>query len=154
MKIHKIDCTRVLQTDINRCWSFFSNPLNLKLLTPEKVFDKINLENFSEMYPGMIITYVIKPVLNFRFTWVTEITQMKKEKYFIDEQRFGPYKFWHHQHLFNETENGVEVRDIVHYVMPMGFIGNLIHKFFVKRELERIFEYRNKKMKLLLENNS
>jgi len=112
------------------------------------------MENFSEMYPGMIITYIVKPLLNIRFTWLTEITKMEKYKYFIDEQRFGPYKFWHHQHFFSEKENGVEIRDVVHYVMPAGIVGNLLHLLFVKRELEKIFEFRNKKMKLLLEKRS
>lgn len=151
MKIYKLHNTKIINTDMETCWDFFSNPNNLKKLTPEKVFHKIDTENFTEMYPGMIITYIVKPVLNIKFRWVTEITQMEKYKFFIDEQRFGPYKFWHHQHFFRETETGIEVKDIVHYALPFGIFGSLTHKILVQKELQRIFDYRNSKLKLFFE---
>jgi ligand-binding SRPBCC domain-containing protein len=62
--------------------------------------------------------------------------------YFVDEQRFGPYSLWHHQHHFSEAEGGVMMTDEVNYAIPPGFIGRLAHWFFVGREVNAIFEHR------------
>lgn len=66
---------------------------------------------------------------------------------FVDEQRFGPYRFWHHQHLFEETEGGVEVTDLIHYALPLGPLGRIAHSLIVKRQLDEIFEFRRKYLK-------
>lgn len=79
--------------------------------------------------------------------WVTEITQFQQGKLFVDEQRFGPYRFWHHQHHFRKVKDGVEIKDIVHYSLPMGALGNLAHKFQVKGQLKEIFAYRSHVMR-------
>ena len=96
------------------------------------------------MYPGQIIEYKVKPMLGIPLYWMTEITHVKDKEFFVDEQRYGPYSFWHHQHLFKEVEGGVEMIDIVHYKIPFWFIGDLAHALFVRKRLEHVFEYRYK----------
>jgi ligand-binding SRPBCC domain-containing protein len=96
----------------------------------------------TKMYPGMIITYKISPVAGIKMNWMTEITQVADKQYFVDEQRFGPYALWHHQHHFKAIEGGVQMNDILHYAIPYGFIGTIANKVFVGKEVNKIFAYR------------
>lgn len=136
-----------LPIDIQTAWAFFSSPKNLKNITPKYMgFDITSGFQEEKMYPGMIIMYKVKPVFNFPINWVTEITQVREPYYFVDEQRSGPYKFWHHQHKFKEIEAGVEIQDIVHYDLPLWIIGDLIERIFVRKKLKGIFDYRAQKL--------
>jgi ligand-binding SRPBCC domain-containing protein len=99
-----------------------------------------------KMYAGQIIQYIVTPLLGIKAKWVSEITQVVDKKYFIDEQRFGPYAFWHHKHFVKEIEGGVEMEDVIDYKVPLGILGQLVHPFLVKPKLEEIFEYRRKKL--------
>jgi ligand-binding SRPBCC domain-containing protein len=83
----------------------------------------------------------VRPVLGVPVTWVTEMTHVDEPNLFVDEQRFGPYRFWHHQHLFREIEGGVEMRDLVHYALAPG--GGPIRRFLVAPRLREIFAYRS-----------
>lgn len=96
------------------------------------------------MYEAMIATYHLKPLLGIRLNWVTEITHISEKEYFVDEQRFGPYRFWHHEHHFKEIEGGVEMTDIVHYALPFGVLGQVFHKCSVEKKLKEVFDYRYK----------
>ena len=78
--------------------------------------------------------------------WVTEISHINEYKLFVDEQRFGPYKFWHHKHIFEVIDGGVKVIDILDYALPFGYIGLLFHPFMIKPKLKEIFNYREKKL--------
>ena len=98
------------------------------------------------MYPGQIIEYVVTPVAGIKTKWVTEITHVKDLEYFVDEQRFGPYSLWHHKHFLKEIKNGVEMEDLIHYKLPLGFLGQMVHPFLVRPKLQEIFEYRRKKL--------
>lgn len=104
------------------------------------------------MYPGQIIEYVVTPVLGIKTQWVTEITHVVDRDYFVDEQRFGPYSLWHHKHFLKEVEGGVEMEDLIHYKIPMGWLGRLIHPILVKPKLEEIFNYRREKLIALFGN--
>lgn len=132
-----------LKTDMNTIWDFVSSPKNLKEITPDYMLFQITSKELKEkMYPGMIISYNVSPVLNIKMTWVTEITQVKEKQFFIDEQRLGPYKMWHHQHFFEEHENGVLMTDIITYIPPFGILGDIANHLFIKKQLEEIFNYR------------
>ena len=96
--------TQKVPISIHEAWSFFSNPLNLKEITPPHLNLVVTNEMPEKMHAGMIITYVVEPLLKIKMNWVTEITNMQEPFYFVDEQRFGPYKFWHHQHIFKEID--------------------------------------------------
>lgn len=131
---------------LEECWDFFSSPQNLKLLTPEYLrFEMCDTQESCKMYPGQIITYTIRP-LGFSMGWVTEITHVQQPDYFIDEQRFGPYTFWHHEHRFYPCSGGVEMVDTIYYKLPFGFLGKALHYLKVKKDLKAIFSYRSAKL--------
>ena len=80
---------------------------------------------------------------------MTEITHVRDREFFVDEQRYGPYALWHHQHHFKEISGGVEMTDIVHYKIPFGFIGELANRLFVRKQLDDIFRYRREQIEKL-----
>ncbi len=132
---------------IEEAWNFFSQPKNLSKITPKEMGFNITSKNLAEeMYPGMIITYKVSPLLGIKLDWMTEITQVNKHKYFVDEQRVGPYKIWHHQHHFKSINGGVEVTDIIDYVVPLGILGKIAHPIIVKPQLKKIFQFREEKI--------
>ncbi len=143
MKIYTLHKKQLLPISMETAWDFFSSPENLKEITPKHMGFKIisKLEG-EKMYPGMIVRYIVTPLLGIPLHWVTEITHVNEPSYFVDEQRFGPYGFWHHQHKFKATADGVEMDDIVNYGLPLGFIGRIAHSVFVRKQLEHIFNYR------------
>ncbi len=134
-----------LPISLEEAWEFFSNPANLGQITPPHMqFVVTSLYHGEKMYAGQVIRYIVRPVLQIPLKWCTEITHVADKRYFIDEQRFGPYAFWHHQHHFKEVAGGVMMVDILNYKMPFGFLGNLVDALFVKNEVMGIFEYRKK----------
>ncbi len=144
MNFYSIKSTQHLPITLEEAWEFFSSPNNLAKITPPDMGFVITSDkkDGEKMYAGQIITYIIKPMLNIPVKWMTEITHVKEGEYFIDEQRFGPYKLWHHRHSFKKTVNGVEMNDEVNYVLPMGILGTIAHKLFIRKRIEYIFEYR------------
>lgn len=142
-KVYSLKTVQNIPISLAEAWDFFSTPDNLKAITPKKLgFQIISKHHGKQMFAGQIIEYKVKPLLGIPMYWMTEITQVKNEKYFIDEQRFGPYSLWHHQHHFKTIEGGVEMTDIVHYKIPLGFLGDIAHALFVQQQLKNIFEYR------------
>jgi ligand-binding SRPBCC domain-containing protein len=123
-------------------WDFFSDPRNLGRMTPPSLGIEITSGMPPRMYPGMIITYTVRPLLGIPVRWVTEITHVREPNLFVDEQRFGPYRFWHHQHHFREVDGGVEISDLVHYSLPFGIVGWVLGGSHVRRQLEGIFSFR------------
>ncbi|KAF0130744.1 MAG: hypothetical protein FD155_1554 [Bacteroidetes bacterium] len=128
-------------------WDFFSSPQNLSKITAPSMGFTIKTGGEGKMYPGQIIAYTVKPVAGVPMEWVTEITHVDEMKFFVDEQRKGPYKMWHHEHHFKSVDGGVEMEDIVSYLLPLGFLGNFAHVIFVKKQLESIFNYRTEVVK-------
>jgi ligand-binding SRPBCC domain-containing protein len=124
-------------------WKFFSDPVNLARITPTAFgFKTISRYHGNIIYPGQIIEYRVRPALGIPFYWMTEITHVEEGKFFVDEQRYGPFSLWHHQHLFREIAGGVEMTDIVHYKIPFWLLGDLANTFIVKRKLKELFQYR------------
>lgn len=95
-----------------------------------------------EIYPGQIIEYSLKPMLGIQVYWMTEITHVQEGSFFVDEQRYGPYSLWHHQHHFKEVPGGVEMTDLIHYRIPLGWLGDLANSLFVRQKLDKLFNYR------------
>nr|WP_299340007.1 SRPBCC family protein [Allomuricauda sp.] len=137
---------QVLPISKKEAWDFLSSPRNLKVITPEHMGFHILDGADKPMFPGQIIQYTVKPFPFYTVKWVTEITHVVKNEFFVDEQRFGPYALWHHKHFIKEVEGGVEMEDIVDYKLPFGFLGKLLHPLLVKNQLLQIFEYREKKL--------
>lgn len=144
MGFYQFKRQQTFSQSIDELWGFISNPKNLKEITPDYMgFDITSSDIPDEMYEGMVISYKVSPLLNIKTTWVTEITKVKPKKYFIDEQRVGPYKLWHHQHFLEETPEGTLMSDIVSYQPPMGFLGSIMNKLVIENKLEEIFNYRH-----------
>ena len=143
MAVYQLTTEQKLTTSIDAIWDFISSPRNLQKITPDYMGFDITSENLPEkMYPGMIIRYKVSPLLGLKMTWVTEITHVVDKSYFVDEQRVGPYKIWHHQHRIVPIKKGVLMTDQVTYVPPMGILGAMANKMIIRKKLNEIFEYR------------
>ncbi len=145
--VYSFSTIQKMPIPLEKAWDFFSRPDNLKDITPPQMGFVIKSKHHGEkMYAGQIIEYTVKPLFGIPLYWMTEITQVDDKKYFIDEQRFGPYTMWHHQHHFKEIPGGVEMTDIVHYKLPLWFLGDIANTLFVKSQLQGIFDFRTKKV--------
>ena len=134
MKIFKIHTKQSLPITIEKGWDFLSDPRNLSIITPNYMNFKITDCDFRPVYQGQIIQYTVKPILKIPLNWVTEITHVVDKKYFVDEQRFGPYSLWHHKHFIKEIEKGIEMEDVIHYKVPGGIFGEFLNKLFIKKQ--------------------
>lgn len=149
-KVYSIKTVQCIPVSMQQAWDFFSSPANLQKITPSHLgFKIISQHHGKKMYPGQIIEYNVRPLLGIPLYWMTEITHVEEERFFVDEQRFGPYTLWHHQHHFKSIEGGVEMTDIVHYKLPLWFLGDIAHALIVKKQLNDIFNYRFKKVEEL-----
>lgn len=151
MKIYRLEFKQTIPVDLDTAWDFFSSPGNLSEITPaEMTFDitSPNIQN-TNMYPGLIITYKVSPLLGIKLNWVTEITHVADKMYFIDEQRFGPFAFWHHNHHFEAVDGGVLMHDILHYSIGWGPIGTIVNALTVNKKIKQIFNFRYKKVEEL-----
>ncbi len=148
MKLYRLDAQQRLRISLPEAWAFFSDPGNLPQITPPWLGFQLTSDPPPRMYAGMILTYQVKPVLGIPVSWVTEITHMEEPYLFVDEQRFGPYRFWHHQHRFREVEDGVEIQDLVHYALPLGTMGRAVRRWMVGPQLEAIFSFRRRALEV------
>ncbi len=154
MKVYELKKEQFLNISLDKAWDFFSSPKNLKEITPDYLGFKITSKNLEDkMYAGQIISYIVKPILGIPIRWTTEINHVDDKKYFVDTQIFGPYTLWHHKHFFEEHNDGVLMTDIVHYAMPLGFLGRIAQRLFVKNQLEAIFAYREQITEKLFNND-
>jgi len=143
MAFYQKKTEQFIDASIEEVWNFMSSPKNLKEITPKHMgFDITSDNKDQKMYEGMIVSYIVKPILGIPTKWLTEITHVVDKKYFVDEQRVGPYKLWHHQHILEERDNGVYMIDIITYQPPFGFLGAIANSLFIKKQLDAIFEYR------------
>lgn len=141
MKLHRLQRIQFLSTDVATAWAFFSDPRNLPAITPPWLDFTVTSPLPDRMHCGMVVSYTIRPLPFIPVTWITEITHVDEPHFFVDEQRFGPYRFWHHQHHFRPVAGGVEMLDIVNYLLPLGIPG-LVASGYVARRLEAIFDFR------------
>lgn len=143
MAFYQFHREQFIKASVEEVWDFISSPQNLKKITPKDMAFDIRSPNLPDkIYEGMIISYTVRPLLGIASNWVTEITHIKEKSYFVDEQRHGPYKLWHHQHMIEPAENGVLMKDIVSYQPPFGFLGSLANSLIIKKKLNEIFNYR------------
>lgn len=141
--IYTLTTEQVLNISLEEAWEFFSAPENLQKITPPHMGFKITSAIDKKAYAGQIIAYKVGILPGIKQNWVTEITQVKTNSFFIDEQRFGPYKMWHHEHWFYEQPNGKTVmKDKISYKIPFGILGHLAQQVFIKKQLTHIFNHR------------
>ena len=145
--VHRIKAIQKIPISLETAWKYFSDPHNLISITPSSLNLKMTSHLYGdEVYAGQIMTYRVKPLFGIGVSWMTEISHVERMKMFVDDQRKGPYKFWHHQHHFKSIEGGVEMTDLVHYQLPFNFLEKTIHNIIVKPKLKEIFAYRFKKI--------
>lgn len=142
MQLHRMEATQLLPIALDEAWRFFSDPSRLPHITPPWLNLKPTSALPVAMHPGLIVTYKVAPAPGVRVLWVTEITHVVDGVLFVDEQRAGPYRFWHHQHHFRAIPGGTEMRDIIHYALPFGLAGDLLGRRTVRGKVEGIFTYR------------
>ena len=120
---------------------FFSDALNLERLTPPFLNFKVLTPPPIDMQPGARIDYKLS-LYGVGFRWRTRIESFTPDEAFVDTQERGPYVLWHHTHTFDDVDGGTLMRDVVRYRLPLGPLGSLGHSLFVRRQLQRIFDYR------------
>jgi ligand-binding SRPBCC domain-containing protein len=141
MRLHSLQRVQIVPVELAAAWDFFCSTANLSLITPPDLKFVVTSPLQTAMYPGMLITYTVTPFWGVKVTWISEITHVAALSYFVDEQRMGPYRLWHHQHHFREVSTGVEVTDLVHYALPFDPLSRPLQPL-VQRRLELIFSYR------------
>ncbi|AYD47829.1 SRPBCC family protein [Arachidicoccus soli] len=143
MKIYTLNKEQFLPISLDKAWHFFSSAGNLSKITPPEMQFKV-LTKFEQddIFEGMHIDYIVRPLFNIPLRWKTEILKVDKPNSFIDKQLNGPYKLWEHTHIFIEKENGVLMKDQLKYSLPFGIIGRLGHAILVREKIEKIFEFR------------
>jgi len=143
MAFYQFHAEQLINIPKESLWDFISAPSNLKLITPDYMGFDITSKNLPKvMYPGMIISYKVSPVLGIKMNWLTEITHVEPGDFFVDEQRKGPYSLWHHQHRLEKVPGGTLMKDIVTYSPPFGFLGSIANGLIIKKKLNEIFSYR------------
>ncbi len=141
MTLHRFEATQLVAAPLDEAWAFFSDPRNLAAITPPDMGFEITSPVHDHVYPGLFVTYRVRPLLGIPVEWVTEITHVDEGSRFIDEQRMGPYRLWHHEHTFRAVGDMTEMHDVVYYALPFGRLGSLAHAV-VRPRIEHIFEYR------------
>lgn len=144
MAFYQLKRDQLIHCSLDELWSFIASPANLKKITPPYMgFDIVSGTLPAKMYEGMVIEYRVRPLMGIPTTWVTEISHVRERQYFVDEQRIGPYKMWHHQHTLEPQAKGVLMNDIISYQPPFGFLGALANTLIIRRQLKKIFDFRN-----------
>ena len=141
-KIYRIQKEQIIDTDLETAWNFIRKPSNLNKITPDTLDFNIISDVPDAMYDGLLIEYKIGMPLIGRRSWLTEIKHVRDRHSFVDEQRIGPYKLWLHYHEIKEVEGGICFKDAVHYTMPCGILGEIVHSVYVKNQVKTIFDYR------------
>jgi ligand-binding SRPBCC domain-containing protein len=142
MTPHRIRYSQFIPVPPEEAWDFFSDPRNLPRITPQWMSFELLSDPPERMYPGLLIEYRVRPLWGIPLRWLTEITHVVEPFLFVDEQRFGPYRLWHHQHRFRAVAGGVEMEDDVHYLLRGGPFGRVAQRYLVRPRLEEIFRFR------------
>lgn len=145
-KVYSLQRKQIVNASLQTVWDFFSAPNNLEKITPKSMAFDVISKDVQPMYAGQIIEYKVTPLLGIKLYWMTEIMHVEPLTFFVDEQRFGPFSFWHHQHHFKQVANGVEMTDILHYKIPFWFIGDIANAIMVKKKIKEIFDFREQKV--------
>lgn len=141
--MHLLEREILLDSEPDKVWAFLSTPANLNELTPPGLHFQVLSEVPAKMYNGLTILYEIRIPFFGKRRWLTEIKHIQEGEFFVDEQRLGPYRFWYHQHQIERFENRqTKMIDRITYQPPFGMIGDVAHKFMVRKTLEEIFDHR------------
>lgn len=154
MAVTVLKRSQILPITLEEAWDFFTDPANLNEITPESMRFKILSNLPKRVYPGLFIRYKVSAVAGIPMDWTTEITHVQHLAYFVDEQRTGPYRIWHHEHHFEAHPEGVLMTDILHYDIGKSILGDIAGALFVHRKVREIFDYRYVKLQELFPGKS
>jgi ligand-binding SRPBCC domain-containing protein len=140
--VHVLERAQVLPADRDEVFAFFGDAFNLEAITPPWLGFRVLTPGPIEMGPGTLIEYRLK-LHRLRVDWLTRVEIWEPGRRFVDTQLRGPYRLWRHTHFFEDHRGGTRVRDCVSYELPLGPLGELARMLFVRRDLERIFDYRH-----------
>ncbi|MEP7169606.1 MAG: SRPBCC family protein [Bacteroidota bacterium] len=144
MKVFTFKRQILLPVTIAEAWNFFSDPHNLKIITPpEMKFEILTKDLPGRIFSGMIIRYSVSPLFGLKLNWTTKINDVNEPHFFIDEQHKGPYALWQHKHSFSKTGDKTLMYDEVRYSLPLSVFGILANALIVKNKLKKIFDYRS-----------
>jgi ligand-binding SRPBCC domain-containing protein len=149
VRVHRLEREQYLACPLDEVYAFFAAAPNLERITPPWLSFEVLTPEPIEMGVGTLIDYRLR-VHGVPVRWTSRIEEWEPGRSFVDRQVRGPYGLWHHRHTFAESGEGTLVRDEVDYGMPLGALGELAHRLFVARDLERIFRYRHQAVPRLL----
>jgi len=144
--IHYLHKEQVIAAPLEKVWEYFCDPKNLNEITPLDMNFEIVEGGDQEMFEGQLIEYRVEFIPGVRSLWLTEIAHIRDREYFVDEQRIGPYRFWYHEHTFEETAAGTKMTDRVTYMVPFGLMGDVLNRLWIAKRLHSIFEFRQNKI--------
>ena len=138
-----LERSQLITGTLEEVWDYFSSPENLNELTPNNMGFKILTKTpIPKMHEGQIIEYKVSPILGIPLYWKTIIKEVVPLKSFVDQQAKGPYKLWRHTHTYTQQGGQVLMTDKVEYLLPFGYLGQMLNPVFVRSRLEEIFDYR------------
>lgn len=150
MRERKLERVQVLDVPIERAFEFFSRAENLEAITPPLLRFRITTAAPIEMRTGTEIRYRMR-IHGIPVGWLTRIEEWEPPHRFVDRQIRGPYALWHHTHSFEAiSENRTQMTDVVRYGQRLGPLGSLAEHLVVRRDLDRIFDYRRDAIPALL----
>ena len=135
---------------LEKVFNFLSKAENLETLTPPWLRFRIETPQPIQMRQGATIAYGLR-VRGVPLRWLTEIELWHPPYDFVDVQVKGPYKLWRHIHRFQESKEGTRIMDFVNYTLPFGPLGRLVHRLQVADDLDKIFDYREHRVRTLLQ---
>jgi ligand-binding SRPBCC domain-containing protein len=141
MNVYVLRRAQTIARPLDTVFPFFARPENLERISPKDIGFTILTPGPIEMKAGALIDYTIR-LMGVTLRWTTLITSYDPPRSFTDEQLRGPYSFWHHRHVFREVDDGTEILDEVHYALRGGMLAPLIHRLFVRKQLDKIFDHR------------
>ena len=147
---HQLARTQLVGRPLHDVFAFFSDAANLEALTPAFLRFRILTPMPIDMRAGAQLDYQLS-LFGFPARWRTRITDWQPGQRFVDEQESGPYAFWRHTHEFEARGTSTLVRDVVDYREPLGPLGSVAHLLFVRRTLDRIFDFRRDAIGRLLD---
>jgi ligand-binding SRPBCC domain-containing protein len=141
-RVHLLEREQRVELSRERAFEFYGDAHNLEAITPPWLGFEVTTPGPIEMGPGTGIEYRLK-LHGVPVRWRTRIEVWEPPTRFVDVQVSGPYALWEHTHEFEPATGGtVLIRDRVRYALPLGPLGELAHRLFVRRDVERIFDYR------------
>jgi hypothetical protein len=146
--VHRLEREQLIEASSDEVFAFYSHARNLEALTPPWLRFEVLTPEPIEMRPGTLIEYRLR-LHGLRLRWISRIEEWEPGRRFVDRQLRGPYRLWRHLHEFEARPEGTLVRDTVDYALALGPFGDLAQAAFVRRDLDRIFDFRRDQIERL-----